>query len=311
MVCEKCGKEIGAYSTRCSCGGNAVPEEWGVIQIETTGLHPELGDEILKIVLLNKRGEVVLNRFYRPASKRVWDEAEKINHISPKDVAGCSVLKGREAEDLSKLYFGRFTKLVTNESSFVKQFFKLLNIETPRIIGINGLFEDYLSERNELVFSKGLKACAQYFRYDDCQLGERQRKIDKAYQIWFCYQCLTELNKEQLFANMRGVFTVSGLTYETFISEEQMLDYMKSIRLCPLLAQESPTLYYDGVFMPEPTNEVYLLGIKFKKEEDVREVDRVILCVKDRVVAVKEASFVEMQKRKKQEEDISLFDLFD
>lgn len=62
--------------------------------------------------------------------------------------------------------------------------------------------------------------------------------------------------------------------------------------------------------MPEPTSEVYLLGIEFKKEEDMREVDRVVLCVKDRIVAVKEASFVEMQKREKQEEDVSLFDLF-
>lgn len=310
MVCEKYGKEIDAYSTRCSCGENAVPEEWGVIQIETTGLHPELGDEILKIVLLNRHGEVVLNRLYRPTSKRVWDEAEKINHISPEDVAGCSVLKGREAEDLSKLYLSRFTKLVTNESSFVKQFFKFFNIGAPQIIGINGLFEDYMSERNELVFSKGLRTCAQYFHYDDCQLGERQRKVDKAYQIWFCYQCLTGFNKKELFANMRGVFTVGGITYETFSSEEQILDYLKQLRLCPLLTQESPTLYYDGVFMLEPTNEVYLLGIEFKKEEDMREVDRVVLCVKDRIVAVKEASFVEMQKRAKQEKEVSLFDLF-
>lgn len=310
MVCEKCGKEIHANSDRCSCGGKAVQDEWGVLQIETTGLHPELGDEILKIVIMDKRGDVILNRLYRPACKRSWDEAEKINHIKPQDVAGCNLLKGEEIKNLSKLYFSRFTKLVTNDSSFVKPFFRLLNVETPSIVGISGLFEDYLMQKNELGLSKGLKSCAQYFHYDNCAFGKKRYKEDKAYQIWYCYRCITGFNKEMLFEDMRKSFTVNGVTYETFMSEEQILEYLKLIQLCPLLEQELPTLYYDGIFSPEPTNEVYLLGVEFKKDDDKHEVNRVILCVKDRIVAIKEASFIEMQKRSVQEEDVSLFDLF-
>lgn len=53
---------------------------------ETTGLHPEIDDEVLEIAIINQDDEVLLHTYVKPEHRTSWDEAEEINHISPEMV---------------------------------------------------------------------------------------------------------------------------------------------------------------------------------------------------------------------------------
>lgn len=59
-----------------------------IIDTETTGLDPFL-DEILELCVLDAdTGDVMINRRYGTRARSEWAGAERINHISPADVAG-------------------------------------------------------------------------------------------------------------------------------------------------------------------------------------------------------------------------------
>lgn len=312
MTCKKCGKQLSPYAYMCGCGEKVTAEEWGVIQIETTGLDV-MKDEILRIVILDRHGTAVLNRLYRPRTVTTWEEAQKINHINPRNVAECPVLTEKEVKMISDRYLSRFTTLVTNTSKFTRSFLIAAGFEFPRLVGISGLFESYLEENQKVYFSSGLNACAEYFGYSKYGIRDDFNRMEKAQKIWFCYQNLKLLRLDTLFSEMQGKFETGGVTYETFLSEAQMLDYLKTLHVCSLMDMELPILYYDGMFMPAPTNEVYLLGVSFKDDEEKREVSRVVLCVKNRIVALKETAFVEMQARYREsleEKEPTLFDMF-
>lgn len=59
-----------------------------VIDTETTGLHPEQGDEILQVSIIDADTKaVIFNELVRPAHVSEWADAMAVNHIRPEDVA--------------------------------------------------------------------------------------------------------------------------------------------------------------------------------------------------------------------------------
>lgn len=59
-----------------------------VIDTETTGLCAG-PDEILQLAITDADGNELWNGFYKPTRKEAWPEAQRVNGISPADVAGC------------------------------------------------------------------------------------------------------------------------------------------------------------------------------------------------------------------------------
>ena len=70
----------------------------GVIAIdtETTGLGPDA--EILQCSIISGTGDVLFNRHFRPEAHDSWPEAEAVNGISPRSVAGCPPFRAHAAE---------------------------------------------------------------------------------------------------------------------------------------------------------------------------------------------------------------------
>lgn len=70
-----------------------------ILDTETTGLDPFL-DEIIELAAIDAdTGDVLINRRYGARARREWAGAERINHISPADVAGLPPL-GWYKEDI-------------------------------------------------------------------------------------------------------------------------------------------------------------------------------------------------------------------
>lgn len=56
------------------------------LDTETTGLHPEEGDEILSLTIVDANGRLLFDERFKPKHKKEWSEAQAVNHISPDDV---------------------------------------------------------------------------------------------------------------------------------------------------------------------------------------------------------------------------------
>ncbi len=52
-----------------------------VVDVETTGLD-KTEDEILQVCIINDQGTILFYEYVKPVRKTVWEEAEKINHLT-------------------------------------------------------------------------------------------------------------------------------------------------------------------------------------------------------------------------------------
>lgn len=63
-----------------------------VLDTETTGLNP-LQDEILQLAIIDAdTGATLYNRHHKPQRVTSWEEAQKVNGITPEDVADCDAI---------------------------------------------------------------------------------------------------------------------------------------------------------------------------------------------------------------------------
>ena len=57
-----------------------------VVDTETTGLHPEIDDELLQVSIIDDQGKILFNRLIRPTIRTSWEDAMQVNHITPEMV---------------------------------------------------------------------------------------------------------------------------------------------------------------------------------------------------------------------------------
>lgn len=69
-----------------------------ILDTETTGLHPQAGDEILSLSIISDDGSLLFDRLFRPVRKESWPEASRINGILPEDVAACRTFAQEQSE---------------------------------------------------------------------------------------------------------------------------------------------------------------------------------------------------------------------
>lgn len=69
-----------------------------ILDTETTGLHPQSGDEVLSLSIISDDGSLLFNRLFRPVRKGSWPEASRINGIHPEDVAACRTFAQERSE---------------------------------------------------------------------------------------------------------------------------------------------------------------------------------------------------------------------
>lgn len=87
---------------------------------ETTGLNKDGTDEILSISIINENEEILLHTYVKPEHHTSWEEAEKINHISPEMVKDSPTLT--QLKPLLKEIFTSADEIIAYNIAYDRKF---------------------------------------------------------------------------------------------------------------------------------------------------------------------------------------------
>ena len=161
------------------------------VDTETTGLHPDT-DEILQLSIVDENGGVIFNEYFCPSFHLAWDEAEKINHITPEMVVGKPTIKERLAEINS--IFARCNTIIGYKTGFDLSFLKAAGVEitnSVKVIDVQQMYMGIVASSGEWDWEhncpkwRSLKECAESCRYE--WQGEAHDSLADARATMECY----------------------------------------------------------------------------------------------------------------------------
>lgn len=163
------------------------------LDTETTGLDRQK-DEILQLSIIDGDGNVLFDKYFKPLNRRSWAAAERINGISPADVANCKSLIYYKSE-IESILLDADVIVGYNIMSF--DFPMLFNngikneVKTGSVIC--DVMEEYALINGEIDDCRGgfrfkkLKDCAKYFKYP-CDTWHNA--LDDAKATLFCFYAI-------------------------------------------------------------------------------------------------------------------------
>ena len=167
------------------------PYQKVVFDLETTGLDEET-DEILQISAINERGEVLINEYIKPYKKATWEEAERINNISPSMVKDCETLDHYAAE-IQRIFLSA-TELIAYNGAFDMGFLTSFGIQIPArpYYDVMQEFAEIYGERRGDGYKwQKLRTCAEYYGYE----YKPHDSLEDVKATLYCYQQMTADNK--------------------------------------------------------------------------------------------------------------------
>lgn len=157
------------------------------IDLETTGIRDA---EILQCSIVTARGDVIFNRHFKPERVEEWPEAEKINHISPVDVANCPPFR-LAVDEISTLLNGADMIIGYNHIGFdlpLLESFGVTFNRTALLVDMMRLFAPvYGQERENGGFRwQKLAVMSDYFR---CFLttDDLHDAVADCFACWHCF----------------------------------------------------------------------------------------------------------------------------
>lgn len=189
------------------------------VDTETTGLKPET-DEILQLSIVDENGVEIFNEYFCPSYHLSWDEAEKVNHITPEMVAGKPTIKERLA-DINAI-FARCNAIIGYNTGFDLSFLKAAGIEIPeniRVVDVQQMYMGVVADDGEWDWERNrpkwrsLKECAEFCHYE--WQGEAHDSLEDARAAMACYHCFLNLIRELRIALLKKA--ESRLAYKTLL----------------------------------------------------------------------------------------------
>ena len=113
-----------------------------VFDVETTGLNPEK-DEILQFSASDGSGKELMNMYFKPDNHDLWNDAEKINHITPVMVKDSPSIKDK-IDEIQKL-FDNAELYVTYNGQFDRSFLDAAGVKNVLDLKDNKEFDVMLS----------------------------------------------------------------------------------------------------------------------------------------------------------------------
>lgn len=158
------------------------------IDTETTGLKPN-EDEILQFSAVDMQGHQLADLKCKPIFHERWDDAEKINGISPEMVKDCPPLTTYKP-DIERI-LNSANLIIGYNPQFDLDFLERGGIELPdvEVLDIKRIFESIKDEVADDGISRkrqSLVKCAAYYGYD--WNGKPHDGLADARATMFCFQ---------------------------------------------------------------------------------------------------------------------------
>lgn len=192
-----------------------------VIDTETTGLDPE-NDELLQLAVVDERGNTVFNRKFRPERLTSWEEAEKINYISPESVADAPAF-AKMLPEINEM-FAKCSVIAGYRTGFDLAFLMKAGAvfpENTEVVDVQAMFIPVAGEwdwENGCYARQSLVKCAEFCGYE--WSGSPHDALADALATLHCWKALVEL------------ITTSKETYKNLPTPEDDACSHKFKKLC-------------------------------------------------------------------------------
>ncbi len=173
-----------------------VKSEYIVLDMETTGLYPKHGAEILQLSIINQDGDVLFNEYFKPLFSKTWDDAMKVHHITPEAVADKPCIYERLPEILAILRGAGY--VVGYNTQFDLSMLDAVGAVLPDETPVVDVMQDFAAiygaydEKHGSYRWQKLTVCADYYGYDWGEDASHDSLADCRATL-FCYQKTQEL----------------------------------------------------------------------------------------------------------------------
>ena len=168
-----------------------------VIDTETTGVDP-FGDELLQVSIIDSDGNTLFNSYFKPFAVS-WNEAEKINGISPEMVADSPRISEKIAEISNILYDAK--AIIGYNTRFDLNFLMSNGVIIPDKVNVIDVMEDFAEIYGDFDEHHGnyrwqkLTTAAKYYNYDWNSRPEgAHNSLADCYATLYVYNKMNEID---------------------------------------------------------------------------------------------------------------------
>lgn len=170
-----------------------------VIDTETTGLDPEM-DELLQVSIIDSDGNTLFDSYFKPCVLS-WDDAQRVNGISPEMVKDAPGISEKIAE-INEIMF-QADKIIGYNVGFDLDFLRnngLILSDDAKVIDVMLDFADIYGEYSEYFGSckwQKLTTAANYYGYDWSSRPEgAHNSLADCYATLYVYEKIYVQNSE-------------------------------------------------------------------------------------------------------------------
>ncbi|AEH60814.1 Exonuclease RNase T and DNA polymerase III [Methanosalsum zhilinae DSM 4017] len=168
------------------------------LDVETTGLHST--DEILQLAIIDDLGDILFYDYFKPLTKKVWPEAQKIHGISPpmvQDKKSICFHKPKIEDILRK----SDTVVGYNIINYDLKFLHSSGITIPEMTVYDVMLEfaDICGEWSEYYQNnkwQKLCTCAEYYGYP--HLENLHDSMEDTRATLYCYKIMSSKSSDNL-----------------------------------------------------------------------------------------------------------------